>query len=131
MQPDENARTAPVPNSENRHTARQPRARQTSAGILLQKAVARLGAAQLAATLGVASEVIERLTLEGRPLDLVQQRTLAVAVLTLSEEHPDLRRRAAALLAQIQAAEDFATGQFVARHFNAPELRWERESKMR
>jgi hypothetical protein len=98
--------------------------RKTTSGILLHRAVTTLGVDVVAPSLGLTAAELERLDASDKPMTLEQQRTVALAVLVLSEEHPDLRRRAAALLAQVRAAVDFAAG-VTERHAGSPPTnRW-------
>jgi hypothetical protein len=77
---------------------------------LLKKAAARLGVDEIARTLAIPSDALAKFMNGERQMTLPQQRTLALAVLLLSEGHEDLRRRAKALLSQVRAATDFQTG---------------------
>lgn len=79
-------------------------------GRLLIDAAAALGAPRLAALLGLAEAQLCQVIASERQMSLGQQRLLATALLTLDREHAKLRRGAAALLRQVQAAEDYATG---------------------
>jgi hypothetical protein len=54
-----------------------------------------------------------------RAMRLAQQRALALALLTLSAETPELRREAAALLGHVEAAERFNAGE-TERHTTPP-----------
>lgn len=98
---------------------------QTSSGILLQKAAEQLGVGAIAGALGVSEEALEHFLQKSQPMNLVQQRTLALAVLVLCDEHDALRRRASALLHQVAAATDFETG-VTPRHAYPPasSLEW-------
>jgi hypothetical protein len=91
--------------------------------VLLECAISSLGAAALADALGVTSRDIERISSEGRTMTLAQQRVLAMAVLTLSDGHPDLRRRAATHLGQVRAVDEFES-RATERHTFPPRVRW-------
>jgi hypothetical protein len=102
--------------------------RKTSSALLLHRAVKTLGAETLAPALGLTIAELERLDAAERPMTLEQQRTLALAVLVLSDRHPELRRRAAALVAQVRAAVEFAMG-VTERHVGPPPTnRWPERS---
>jgi hypothetical protein len=92
---------------------------KTTSGILLELAIATAGAERLASALQLTKQDVERIAAEGRPMTLPQQRILALAVLTISEHHPDMRRRAKALLGQVRASEEFAAG-VTERHAQSP-----------
>jgi hypothetical protein len=95
-----------------------PRRRTTAAQRLLDQAVQILGASSLAEALQVSDESVRSLAAREEPMTLAQQRVLALAILTVTE-HPDLRRRAATLVAQVRAAEDYNAG-VTARHSMPP-----------
>jgi len=109
------------PSSDGRDTLTpSSSARQkTSSWKLLKQAVFVLGAERLADSLGVTAAEVERLIEADRPMTYAQQRVLAMAVLVCGDGHRDLHRRAAALLAQAHAAEDFASG-ITERHMYPP-----------
>jgi hypothetical protein len=97
---------------------------KTSSWKLLNEAVAALGADRLADALDITTGDVLRLLSAERPMTHAQQRVLAIAVFILSDNHRALHRRAASLLAQVHAAEDFASG-ITERHMHPPELnRW-------
>jgi len=83
---------------------------RTSSGILLDQAIRAIGSQALAVVLKIDVSVLERIHADSRPMSRPQQRALARAVMTLSEAHPKLRRRATALLGQIDATEAFERG---------------------
>jgi hypothetical protein len=98
--------------------------RKTTSAMLLHRAVKTLGVETVAPALGLTAAELERLDAIQKPMSLEQQRTLALAVLVLSEGHPELRRRASALLAQLHAAVEFAMGT-TERHVGPPPTnRW-------
>ena len=99
--------TEAAPQPEATRETRRSAVRLTSSGILLTQAITAVGIDRMAEALQVTTSDVERLRSDERPMSLRQQRTLAMAVLTLSADQPNLRRRAAALLGQVQAAEDF------------------------
>jgi len=78
--------------------------------MLLQHAVDAFGARRLGETLEIPADQVQWLLARNWPMTLEQQRLLGVAVLVLSDKNPELRRRAAALIAQVRAAEDFRAG---------------------
>jgi hypothetical protein len=93
--------------------------RKTSSAILLHRAIVTLGVDAVAPALGLPVEELRRLDASDKPMNLEQQRTLALAVLVLSERHPPLRRKAMSLLGQVRAALEFETG-MTARHAGPP-----------
>ena len=98
------------------------RRKNTSAGILLERASAALGAKSIAEALGIQASDLERFLSGETGMSSAQQRTLALAVLTLSDGHPDLRRRAMSLLGQVRATEEFEAG-VTERHLSPPPAR--------
>jgi hypothetical protein len=100
-------------------SAEAARVRKTASGVLLHRAVATLGIESVAQALALPSDAVERLLVARKPMSLAQQRTLGLAILVLSEGHPELRRRASALLSQTRAAADFEAG-VTERHLTMP-----------
>jgi len=100
--------------------------KKTASGTLLERAVSSLGAEVVAASLSLNVQALEGLLASEKPMNLEQQRTLALAIYAASENHPELRRRAMSLLAQVRAAADFEAG-VTERHAIAPSHshRWE------
>lgn len=98
--------------------------RTTTSAILLHRAVVTLGAEAVAPALGLTATQLERLDTIDKPMSLDQQRTLALALLTLSEGHPELRRGATTLLAQVRAAVEFAMGVTECHRGPRPTNRW-------
>src|SRR5947209_4582784 len=98
----------------------KPRDKPSASGVLLERAVAAFGVDALATKLQIEPDRLQTFSGGGFRLTLAQQHALAVAVLTLSEDHPQLRRRASALLGQVRAAENFDAGT-TGRHANRPE----------
>lgn len=113
--------------SEAHNAETQPRPRdrrKTSSAILLHRAVVALGADVVARALGLTTAEVTRLDATEKPMNLEQQRTLALAVLVLSENHPALRRKAMGLLGQVRAAVEFVAGA-TERHAGPPPTnRW-------
>jgi hypothetical protein len=98
--------------------------RKTSSGLLLHRAVKTLGVDVVADALGLSPAVLQRLDAVEKPMNLEQQRTLALAVLVLSDRHPELRRRALALLGQVRASVEFAMGTTERHGGPPPTNRW-------
>jgi hypothetical protein len=97
---------------------------KTSSWKLLNEAIDTFGTDRLAEALGITSRDVLRLRAAEQPMTHAQQRVLASAVYIMSDDHRTLHRHAAALLAQVRAAEDFAAGT-TERHLHPPELnRW-------
>lgn len=114
----------PYPQAASADSERARARRKTTSAILLHRAVKTLGADVVAPALGLTPADLERLDHSARRMSLEQQRTLGMAVLVLSDGHPDLRRGAIALLAQIRAAVEFASGA-TERHVGPPPTnRW-------
>jgi hypothetical protein len=86
--------------------------------------VITLGAEAVAPALGLTTAELERVDAVEKPMSLDQQRTLAMAILVLSGGHPELRRRAIALLGQVRAAIEFATGATECHAGPPPTNRW-------
>jgi hypothetical protein len=105
--------------AERDHDDSTLRRRRTASGLLLDRAIATLGATELASILNLTPQDVERMAAEGQSMSLRQQRILALAVLTLSENHPGLRRRATSLLGQVRACEAFEAG-LTQRHAEPP-----------
>jgi hypothetical protein len=78
--------------------------------MLLDRTIETIGADRLGETLGLSGNDILRIASDGKPMSLAHQRLLAVAVLSIGDSPAKLRRRAAALLGQVAAAEEFAAG---------------------
>jgi len=103
----------------------QPRERRkTSSALLLHRAITTLGASVVAQSLNLKPEELERLDASERSMTLEQQRTLALAILVVSEGHPELRRRATGLLGQVSAAAEFAAGASRRHAGPPPTNRW-------
>jgi len=97
---------------------------KTSSWKLLNEALSVFGGERLAEAIGIAPADVERLVEADRPMTYAQQRVLAIAVLVLTEGRGVLHRRAASLLAQVHAAEDFAAGITERHGYPPPSHHW-------
>jgi len=83
-----------------------------------------LGADAVAPVLGLTTAELARLEAVERPMSFEQQRILATAILILSDGHPELRRGAISLLAQLDAANEFVRGTTQRHSGPPPKNRW-------
>jgi len=111
-------------NDPAQYTASFRACQKTSSWKLLNEAVSVFGSEKLADELGIEPADVERLIEADRPMTYAQQRALAIAVLVLSDGRGVLRRRAASLLAQVHAAEDFAAGITERHGYPPPSHHW-------
>jgi hypothetical protein len=95
------------------------RVKKTASGMLLHRAVSVLGAEIVAESLAITTEALDHLLASSKPMTLAQQRTLGLAIFVVSGDNREIRSRAIALLAQVDAAADFQAG-VTKRHMNSP-----------
>ena len=93
--------------------------RETTAVRVMRQVIRTVGTDRLAEALGLTKADLEPFARGDHDLTLHQQRVLAMAVLSLSSEVPELRRHASTLLAQVRATEDFRSGR-TERHASPP-----------